>query len=293
MPIAPDPPGPDAAPGITDYGFLSDCHSAALVSTGGSIDWWCLPRFDSPSVFARLLDPAAGHWTLAPVGEFTSTRDYVGDSLVLRTEMRTGSGTVAVTDALSFEPGTRGHDIGAGVPHALLRTVEGVEGEVVMEVVVAPRPEYGLTLPRWRRGDDGSWQCQAGPVGLRMLSEAPVIAEGGDLGGSFPVSAGERVAFQLAYAPRYETIGALRIGTADALGETVAGWQSWSDLHQRYQGRYRAQRRGARAGLVRGHQRVRRGVRLRPARLLRAPAAAGRVPPRRRPPDAGHHRGGP
>lgn len=233
--------GTDDAPDIGEYGFLSDCHSAALVSTGGSIDWWCLPRFDSPSVFARLLDPAAGHWTLAPVGEFTTTRDYVGDSLVLRTEMRTGSGTVAVTDALSFEPGTRGHDIGLGVPHALLRTVEGIEGAVAMDMLVTPRLEYGLTRPQWRRTDDDSWQCHAGPVGLRMLSEAPVTAEGGELRSSFPVSAGERFAFQLAYAPRYETVGALRIGTIDALDETVAGWQSWSDLHQRYQGRYRPQ----------------------------------------------------
>jgi GH15 family glucan-1,4-alpha-glucosidase len=233
--------GPGAGPDIDDYAFVSDCHSAALVSTRGSIDWWCLPRFDSPSVFARLLDPGAGHWTLAPVAEFATTRDYVGDSLVLRTEMRAASGTVTVTDALALEPGSRGHEIGRRVPHALLRTVEGVEGEVELEMAVAPRLEYALTLPRWRRGDDGNWQCAAGPVGLRMLTDVPLDAGGGDLRGSFTVRAGERLTFQLAYAPRYETVQRLAIGTADALAETAAAWQSWSDLHRGYQGRYQPQ----------------------------------------------------
>lgn len=119
-------------PPITDYGFLSDCHSAVLVDRNGSVDWWCLPRFDSPSVLGRLLDPHAGHWALRPVGEFTTERSYIDDTLVLRTVFRTPSGVVSITDALALEPGARGHDIGLRSPHVLLRRVEGLTGSVAM-----------------------------------------------------------------------------------------------------------------------------------------------------------------
>jgi len=115
-------------PAIGDYGFLADCSSAALVDRHGSVDWWCVPRFDSPSVFGRLLGPEAGHWVLHPVAAFQSERSYVGNSLVLRTVFRTGAGEVAVTDALVFERGAREHEIGLASPHVLLRRVEGLRG---------------------------------------------------------------------------------------------------------------------------------------------------------------------
>lgn len=92
---------------ISEYGFLSDCAGAALVDRACSIDWWCVPRFDSPSVFARLLDPDGGHWSIAPAAPFTSTRGYLGDSLVLRTVLRTEAGAVAVTVALADRLGDR------------------------------------------------------------------------------------------------------------------------------------------------------------------------------------------
>ncbi len=95
-------------PPIADYGFLSDCHSAALVDRGGSIDWWCVPRFDSPSVFGRLLDPDAGHWVIRPVGDFDHERGYVGDSLVLRSVFRTAEGELTLTDAAALHPRARG-----------------------------------------------------------------------------------------------------------------------------------------------------------------------------------------
>ncbi len=224
-------------PRIADYGFLSDCHSAALVSSGSSVDWWCLPRFDSPSVFARLLDPAGGHWLLAPAAAFTAERDYVGESLVLRSEMRVPEGVVAVTDALSLHPGSRGHDIGLGVPHALLRSVEGIEGEVEMWVEIAARLEYGLTVPRWSQVE-GRWATRAGPVGLRLTADVPLEGHEGNLRGRFRVRKGQRLAFCLAYAPPYDEADELSVGTGEAVRETVEGWHSWSALHQGYQGRH-------------------------------------------------------
>jgi GH15 family glucan-1,4-alpha-glucosidase len=81
-----------AAAAIGDYGFLSDCHAAALVDRAGSVDWWCPPRFDAPSVFGRLLGADAGHWSLRPTGDFDVARSYLDDTLVLRTEFTTATG---------------------------------------------------------------------------------------------------------------------------------------------------------------------------------------------------------
>src|SRR4051794_26826526 len=129
---------------IADYGLLSDCSSAALVSRDGSIDWLCLPRFDSPSVFARLLDPDAGHWSIAPTGGHRGERRYLDGTLVVETTFATDTGTVRLTDALAFPEGQRGHDLGRDAPHELLRCVEGVEGDVELVFELAPRAEYGL-----------------------------------------------------------------------------------------------------------------------------------------------------
>jgi GH15 family glucan-1,4-alpha-glucosidase len=245
--VSPDPRGAASAtaddtegPPLADYGFLSDCSSAALVSTGGSVDWWCLPRFDSPSVFGRLLDPAAGHWLLAPTGEYAAERDYVEDALVLRTVLRTESGAVAITDALSLQPGARGHDIGLGSPHALLRLVEGLEGTVDLQTIVAPRFEYGLTVPRWSEAR-GSWSAHVGPVALRLTASVDLHAEDGDLRGGFRVGARERVGLCLAFTPPYEDGAGMDVEPADAIEDTVAGWRSWSELHRGYQGRHVAQ----------------------------------------------------
>src|SRR5205823_6494460 len=83
---------------IADYALLSDCRSAALVSRGGSVDWLCFPRFDKPSVFGRLLDENAGHWSIGPVDETEPDRGYAAETMVLETTFRTATGTVALTD---------------------------------------------------------------------------------------------------------------------------------------------------------------------------------------------------
>src|SRR5215213_1552370 len=125
---------------VADYGMLADCASAALVSRAGSIDWLCLPRYDSPAIFARLLDPTAGHWSIRPAGDFTTERRYLPGTLVIETTFTTPAGSVRLTDALAFAEGQRGHDIGLEAPHELLRRVEGLEGRVEMVMELAPRP---------------------------------------------------------------------------------------------------------------------------------------------------------
>jgi GH15 family glucan-1,4-alpha-glucosidase len=104
---------------IADHALLSDCQSAALVDETGSIEWWCLPRFSSPSVFARILDDTAGHFRVGPSGIVDVERAYLEDSLVLRTTFRTATGSMELIDALAMGEGVRGHELGAGSPHVI------------------------------------------------------------------------------------------------------------------------------------------------------------------------------
>src|SRR5436309_1123962 len=129
---------------IGEYAMLSDSSSAALVARDGSIDWLCLPRFDSPSVFGRILDPDAGHWSITPTAPFRTERRYLPGTLVLETTFTTETGVAKVTDALVFAEGQRGHDLGYDAPHELLRSVEGISGTVEFRLELAPRTEYGL-----------------------------------------------------------------------------------------------------------------------------------------------------
>src|SRR5262249_42776705 len=132
---------------IGDYALLSDCRSAALVSRAGSVDWLCLPRFDSPAVFARILDPGGGHFSVAPAGDFQASRPYVGQTMVLETTFVRSAGTAVLTDAMAIGRNERGHHLGAGSQGVLLRRLTCTEGEMQVEVSYAPRPEFGLIHP--------------------------------------------------------------------------------------------------------------------------------------------------
>src|SRR5436190_19026054 len=115
---------------IADYGLLSDCHSAALVGRDGSIDWMCLPRFDGPAVFARILDDDAGEWSIRPAGPNESTRRYLDRSMVLETTFTTDTGVAVLIDAMSLDPDEHGHDLGRGAPGLLLREIRCDEGSI-------------------------------------------------------------------------------------------------------------------------------------------------------------------
>src|SRR4051812_41144215 len=191
---------PGASVPIADYGLLSDGSSAALVSRDGSIDWLCLPRFDSPSVFARLLDPDAGHWSIAPVGEYGVERAYIDCTLVLETTFTTATGTVLVTDALAVPDGQRGHDLGKDAPHEVLRSVEGVAGAVEMALELAPRAEYGLVRPLIRAVEGGA-RTFGGPNRMAVRSAVPLELADATLSARFVVKEGERLGFALRWAP--------------------------------------------------------------------------------------------
>jgi len=231
-----DPLG-SAQPPIGDYGFVSDCHSAALIDRAGTVAWWCVPRFDSPSVFGRLLDADAGYWSMRPTAAAESTRSYVGDTLVLRTVFRTDDGEVAVTDALALQPGARGHDLGVVCPHVLIRQVEGLSGRVAMKTTVSPRMEYGRTTPHVRVVDGGV-EFGGGPVRLTLRASSPIRVEGASAHGEFTVAAGDTAQFLLTYRPAFGSDGDVATGSVE---ETLATWQSWVALHCGYGGRFAAQ----------------------------------------------------
>ena len=258
---------------IADYGFLSDCHSAALVDLTGSVDWWCLPRFDSPSVLGRLLDDEAGHWSLRPERGYRSERQYVGDSLVLRTLFHTATGDISVTDALALAPGARGHDVGLRSPHMLLRRVEGVAGTVAMTSELAPRMEYGRTEPHLSQVEGGV-RALGGPVQLTCSAPVELIIDGGVVRAGFTVEAGQSIELRLRYEPSYgPSHGPGGAPDAEAsLEDTLAAWESWSALHTSYHGRF--------AGLVRRSALVLQGLTFGPSGAVLA-AATTSLPERR------------
>ncbi|WBB70675.1 glycoside hydrolase family 15 protein [Micromonospora sp. WMMD812] len=228
-------------PAISDYGFLSDCRSGALVGRDGSIDWWCPDRIDSSAVFARLLDPGAGHYRLAPVGVggpgHRSERAYHPDTLVLRTVHHTPHGSVAVTDALAAEAGARAHDLGMNSPAVLLRVVEGLSGRVRMGLDFRPRPDHGLITPYLHDQPDGTVLARGGAVALSLHADGLSLrAERDRVRQEFEVAAGQVIGFDLAYGRAYGD-PPVRLDPTTALADTVRAWEAYRGTHA-YAGRY-------------------------------------------------------
>lgn len=253
---------------IAHHALLSDCHSAALVDRAGSVEWWCLPRFDSPSVFARLLDRSAGHFTLTASDIKRATRRYLDGTLVLRTTFETTGGMVAVTDALAMTDGVRGHDLGISSPRVLLRRAECTEGRVELNIEFAPRPEYGLTTPLVREVD-GGLLARGGATTLRLSTAGPLRIDGSTARGTVRLAAGESAGWAVSSAsswgPPPPELDQSRI--ADQLADTMKAWRSWEAEHQRYQGPY--------ADLVNLSGRILQGLTYRPTgAMLAAPTTS-------------------
>jgi len=242
---------------IADYGFLADCNGAALVSRDGSVDWLCLPRFDSPALFAGLLDPEAGHWSIAPAAPYQAAHRYLPGTLVVETTFTTGTGSVRLVDALAFAEGARIHDLGVDGPHELLRLVEGVTGTVEMAMDCAPRPEYGLVRPLLRATANGACSF-GGPSRIAVRAGVPLAVDDACLRATFTVRARDKVGFALRWAPAEaappEATAPGRV--ADRVADTVAAWRSWEEAHDIYQAPHREQ--------VRLSARVLKGLAYRP-----------------------------
>ncbi len=222
---------------IAEYALLSDSHSAALVSRSGSVDWLCWPRFDSPAIFSRLLDDAAGHWAIHPAGPARASRRYRGGTLVLETRFVTPGGEVLLVDALAMGSHNHGHELGEGAPHVLLRQIRGVGGEVELVVAYAPRPEYGIVHPLLTPCD-GGLIGHGGAAVLCLSSPVSLDVDGSSATARITVRAGDSFAFALQHRSSSEPAPTPWTGEqiSRRLEETEQAWQSWSELHQGYQG---------------------------------------------------------
>ena len=231
---------PAGALPIASYALLSDCNSAALVGIDGAIDWLCLPRFDSPAVFSRLLGMDAGHWSIRPAGQFRAERRYRPGTLLLETTFTTDSGSVRVTDAMAFAEGQRHHALGLDAPHEVLRLVQSVSGSVEVVMELAPRPEYGLVRPLLRGTGDGG-RTFGGPNQIAVRAGVPVEVENSTMRAAFTVEAGSSVAFSMRWAAADarrpepsppETVAA-------RIEDAAEGWRSWEGDHDIYEGPHR------------------------------------------------------
>ncbi len=193
-------------PAIADYGFLSDCHTGALVSSDGSIEWMCLPHFDSPSVFAAMLDRGAGSWRVGPYGLYVPAgRRYVPGTNIIETTWMTPQGWLRVIDALTIG---EWHDNRHGSSHTraptdfdadnlLVRLVECIQGQVQVELVCEPMLDYGATAAAWSVADTGEEGGEAvdaafGEGGMRLYSDIRMGIEGNRVHGRHTMREGEK-----------------------------------------------------------------------------------------------------
>jgi len=212
---------------LEDYALIGDTQTAALVGIDGSIDWLCLPRFDSPACFAALLGTADnGRWRLAPAGAQRATkRRYRDGTLVLETEWQTDEGVVRVTDFMpprSEEPD-------------LVRLVEGVSGRVDMEMELKLRFDYGRLVP-WARRSAGDTFFVSGPDQVCLRSDVPMHGEDLATVARFTVEPGVVHSFVLSWNPSWQPAH-VPPHAGGALEATVGWWHAWSS-RLRYEGRY-------------------------------------------------------
>jgi GH15 family glucan-1,4-alpha-glucosidase len=209
---------------IEDYALIGDCRTAGLVGLDGSIDWLCLPRFDSDACFAALLGtPENGRWRIGPASAARATRRYVGDTLVLETVFETDEGAVAVTDFMPIR----------GEASDLVRVVEGRRGRVPMRMDLTLRFDYGSIAPWVQHAPDGITGV-AGPDAVIFKADVPARGEGLSTVADFEVAEGQRLTFVLTRYRSYEAAPP-PIDPEAALAETLAWWGEWSS-RCRYEG---------------------------------------------------------
>ncbi|MCO6414868.1 glycoside hydrolase family 15 protein [Siccirubricoccus sp. KC 17139] len=203
---------------IEDYALIADGHTAALVGKDGSIDWLCLPRFDSAACFAALLgSPENGRWHIAPEGEVLAVRRrYRPGTLVLETEFETAEGTVAIIDCMPLRNDAAD----------LVRLVEGRSGRVRMAMELVLRFDYGSLIPWVHRAPDGALLAVCGPDQVALRTPATLHGEGYKTCAEFTVAAGEAVPFHLVWTESHKAPGP-PVDALCAIATTEHHWSDW------------------------------------------------------------------
>jgi GH15 family glucan-1,4-alpha-glucosidase len=204
---------------IEDYALIGDCATAALVGRNGSIDWLCLPRFDSPACFAALLGgPEHGRWLIAPADPgHRVERRYLDGSLVLATTFETSAGAVELVDFFRPRHG----------PPYLVRLVRGLRGHVAMRVEFILRFDYGSMVPWVEPLPEGGFSAVAGPERVMLRTSALLVAADHRATGEFEISAGQTISFVLAYGPSDQP-PPRPVNAERALQNSLGFWRKWS-----------------------------------------------------------------
>ncbi len=216
---------------IADYGIIGNCHTAALVSSEGSIDWLCLPRFDSPSLFARILDPErGGFWSIRPASKFTSDHKYVNETNVLQTDFHSQRGKLVLYDFMDI--GSDRRSISGPAPGRLVRIVECMEGALDVTCQCAPRPNYAKNMPDLVPNNKDVIIDQFVLTGPR---DWDIDGKKGFLSSTITLHAGEKASFTLATR---EDVAHSRFSPLQAQATTMDFWRNVS-ARCTYQGPYR------------------------------------------------------
>ncbi len=226
---------------ISNYAIIGDCRSGALISLHGSIDWLCWPRFDSPSIFAAILDSQkGGRFRVSPIGEYQPKRRYIPDTNVLETTFVTSTGSIILRDLM---PVASEEDKGKELTpeHELLRELRGIEGDVEMEIAYEPAPDYARFNLEIEDCKKLGFRCVIKDASLVLISDIPlqIRADKRGVHGTVRIRAGDRRYFSLLYSLDAPSVIPPLGETARAKVErSISWWQDWSKRCS-YQGPYR------------------------------------------------------
>ncbi|HJU04720.1 MAG TPA: glycoside hydrolase family 15 protein [Nitrospiraceae bacterium] len=223
---------------IEDYALIGDSRTAALVSKAGSIDWLCLPQFDSPSVLNRLLDHGrGGHFTITPLRPFSVRRAYKDSTAVLMTEFQTDDGIVRVTDCMPVL--SEAKKSVQFIPfRSVLRYIEGIEGTVEFEVIFRPRPDDGRLIPTVHARGRAGYCIDLGNRLFQLATDLRLSLKEGEVEGRIAVRAGRRHVLWLAYSEDAPAVYPILAEAESVIEETVTVWKKWAEACS-YHGPYR------------------------------------------------------
>ena len=210
---------------IEDYAMIGDCRTAALVSKAGSIDWLCLPQFDSPSVLNRVLDHwHGGHFTITPTHPFSVRRSYQDSTAILMTEFQTDGGIVRVTDCMPILSEAK-KTVSLLPFRSVLRYIEGIEGTVELQIIFKPRPDDARLIPTFHVRGLAGYCVDLGSRLLHLATDLSLSIHTGELEGRVRVSAGRRHALWLAYSEDAPAVYPVLDQAKTGIEETHAFWK--------------------------------------------------------------------